>query len=139
MQYLSWFIPAFLSLLALESASAGATRPVEEDAGSPTDDVVDVLIVGAGWVGMSAAHHLVKHGIDNVLVLESANYTGGRTHAIEFGLNKTIVETGSTWVCGGPACEECPPSIRVNKVWELAQAAGFDTPTSRIDQFVCFD
>lgn len=69
----------------------------------------EVIVVGAGWSGMSAAHHLAQHGV-TFKVLEARNYTGGRTHSIQFGsdsVGKFTMEIGSGWLessakSGGP-------------------------------------
>ena len=37
------------------------------------DICYDVLIIGAGIAGLSAASHLIKHGVNNIRVLEARN------------------------------------------------------------------
>ena len=82
-----------------------------DESGSGDDDALDVLIVGAGWAGMSAAHYLIQNAPElKIAVLESKNYTGGRTHAIKFGNpvdgpGEFIVEIGSNWIHGVPRME----------------------------------
>ena len=39
----------------------------------------DAIIIGAGWSGIRAAQALVESDITNFIVLESANYIGGRS------------------------------------------------------------
>jgi 15-cis-phytoene desaturase len=58
--------------------------------------VVDVIVVGAGLAGMSAAHELADHG-KTVLLLEARPYLGGRTSSwvedgmpVESGLHKYL-------------------------------------------------
>eukprot|EP01079_Euglenida_sp_SAG-EU17-18_P003440 gene3440-654_t len=57
----------------------GVSALIESPQGSP-----EVIIIGAGWSGMSAAHELAKANV-SFLVLEARNYTGGRTTAMQFG------------------------------------------------------
>jgi predicted NAD/FAD-dependent oxidoreductase len=62
----------------------------------------DVIVIGAGWSGMGAAIELAKKNV-SFLVLEARDYTGGRTHAVQFGdenVWRGTFEEGSNWVCG---------------------------------------
>ena len=81
---------------------------------------VDVVVVGAGAAGMSAATRLLALSNLTVAVLEARAYTGGRVHARRFGVG-TIIEEGANWVHGEP-----PPgtSSRLeNPAWQLAGRA----------------
>lgn len=63
---------------------------------------VDVIVIGAGWAGMSAANSLARANV-SFLVFESSNRTGGRSHAVPFGDSRIwsgVVECGSNWVSG---------------------------------------
>ncbi len=51
----------------------------------------DVVIVGAGLAGLSAAYFLEKEGIKDVTVLEARNRIGGRI------LTENSVDLGATW------------------------------------------
>lgn len=55
----------------------------------------DVIIIGAGISGLSAAYYLKKRGID-FKVLEAQNRVGGRIETI-YGNAKTPMEMGATW------------------------------------------
>ena len=69
-----------LTLVAVAAAAAAAAAPA-----AATDvQTADVLVLGAGWAGMSAAHSLALANA-SFLVLEATNRTGGRTHALAFG------------------------------------------------------
>lgn len=57
----------------------------------------DVIVVGAGFTGLSAALSLVDKGMD-VVVLEAAGRVGGRVESAVFG-DGTRVDTGAQFVC----------------------------------------
>jgi len=66
---------------------------------TPTDsgsNVYDVIIIGAGWAGMTAALNLQKRGITNFKVLEGRDYIGGRTQTKK--VDGMIINTGSMWL-----------------------------------------
>lgn len=44
-----------------------------------------VIVVGAGVSGFTAAATLLQHNVTDVLVLEAADWIGGRTHTVQFG------------------------------------------------------
>jgi hypothetical protein len=119
-------------VLLVIALSVGQTD--EEPATETTPISVDVIIIGAGWAGMSAADYLARHagGPNEVtfLVLESTHRTGGRTEAISLGGH--VVETGANWISGVPmvgqseddACSlpggDCPQNIRTNPIMDVA-------------------
>jgi polyamine oxidase len=73
----------------------------------------DVIVIGAGVAGLTAAHALVSRGL-RVLVLEGRERVGGRTHT-----NARGYDTGASWVHGhlaGPG--------GANPVYALAKQLG---------------
>ncbi len=84
------------ALQAAGAALAGvAMRPVvAADAGAPTTDC-DVIVVGGGFAGVTAARECSKLGLRTVL-LEARERLGGRTFTGEF--HGHLVELGGTWV-----------------------------------------
>ncbi|KAM4624669.1 peroxisomal N(1)-acetyl-spermine/spermidine oxidase-like isoform 1-T2 [Discoglossus pictus] len=58
-----------------------------------------VVIIGAGFAGLGAATTLVKHGVNNLVILEALERAGGRvwTHK-PFGA--PALELGATWIHG---------------------------------------
>lgn len=56
---------------------------------------VDVVVVGAGFAGLSAAHRLVEAG-RSVAVLEARDRVGGRTLSVE--TSGAVVDAGGQWV-----------------------------------------
>lgn len=99
-------------------------------------DVLDVVIIGAGWAGMAAADHLVREASSPVsfLVLEASNQTGGRTQPMKFGdatgPGEFVIERGSNWICGyggGMAgTEPGYPNVPKNKIYEIAHRIGLN-------------
>jgi len=71
----------------------------------------DVVIVGAGFTGLSAALELARAGID-VLLLEARDRVGGRVEAVRNGLGELIDSGGQFF------CEDMP------QVTALAKARG---------------
>lgn len=60
---------------------------------------VDVLIIGAGMAGLSAAKQLRETNL-KVLVLEANNRVGGRINTIELPFNQVKVDLGGAWIHG---------------------------------------
>ncbi len=105
---------SFLALSAIVLAGCGSGRtaaphatagddPAEPSATSSADrgssagsDVPDVIVVGAGPAGMTAAYRLLQMGA-NVEVLEAASSHGGRIkHNLEF--TEFPISLGAEWV-----------------------------------------
>jgi monoamine oxidase len=89
---------------AIAGAAAGATAAVLTDAGAAAAKRggarrADVIVVGAGLAGLSAASDLVSDG-HSVVVLEARNRVGGRTLNHDLGGGQ-VVEVGGQWVGPG--------------------------------------
>lgn len=52
-------------------------------AATPQNKSADVLIIGAGAAGVTAARHLADTTAASVIILEARNRTGGRLHSID--------------------------------------------------------
>jgi monoamine oxidase len=106
----------------------------------------DVVVIGAGFAGISTARHLMAHGID-VVVLEARDRVGGRTlnHRID---STHIVEVGGQWLgpdknlpsrgLSDPADFPTDDAVTGQSyIWELAKAVGVARyPTYNIGKYV---
>ncbi|XP_029157488.1 spermine oxidase-like [Nylanderia fulva] len=59
----------------------------------------NIVIIGAGMAGLSAAHRLVQCGFHNFTILEATDRPGGRIHSCWLG--DVVAEMGATWIEGG--------------------------------------
>ena len=72
-------------------------------------ECVKVAILGAGLSGLSAAYHLIEHGVKDIVILEARDRVGGRIHTVTH--KGKPLELGAQWIHGG-----CP----ANSVFNLA-------------------
>ena len=56
----------------------------------------DILVLGAGMAGISAARRLRERGVEDVVVVEATDRIGGRVKDLQFG--GVNVELGANWV-----------------------------------------
>ncbi|KAL1524838.1 hypothetical protein AB1Y20_019718 [Prymnesium parvum] len=64
----------------------------------------DVIIVGAGMAGVSAASTFRRHGLSSFALLEASSRLGGRVHTASFGapyVRRLRVERGASFLSGG--------------------------------------
>jgi monoamine oxidase len=89
------------ALLGAAAVAAGGLLADGEAAAARTPTRrVDVVVVGAGLAGLSAASDLVKAG-HSVVVLEARDRVGGRTLNHQLGGGGEVVEVGGQWVGPG--------------------------------------
>ena len=77
-------------------------------------DVYDVIVVGAGISGLSAANTLKENGVKNILVLEAADRIGGRVWTEDPWGSK--MEMGASWISG----IENSPTFEIVKEMNIA-------------------
>jgi polyamine oxidase len=101
-----------LPILGLPIHPSSAQTPLD----TPKD--ARVLILGGGVAGVTAAHALYDHGVEDFIILEARHELGGRMLSHTFGSpgKQYTVELGANWVQGtrtgdGPE----------NPIWTLAK------------------
>ncbi|CRK91867.1 CLUMA_CG005488, isoform A [Clunio marinus] len=57
-----------------------------------------VVIIGAGISGYSAAARLIENGVEDIVILEAENRTGGRIHSVPY--RDGFIDLGAQWVHG---------------------------------------
>jgi monoamine oxidase len=116
---------ATAAVTALPARAAAATK-TKRQAASAAAASVDVVIVGAGLAGLSAARDLVAAG-KSVTVLEARDRVGGRVHNLDLG-GGVITEGGAEFI--GPTQD---------RIAALAKDVGVDTyPTYNTGDNVYF-
>jgi len=80
----------------LKKEKGTSTKRVKGDKKDPHEDRYDVVVVGSGVSGMSAAYELEKAG-KNVLVVEAMERIGGRMFGAEVAPNQ-YVDYGGQWL-----------------------------------------
>ncbi len=66
------------------------------------DDVVDVIVIGAGAAGLAAARRLSAAGL-RVTILEARDRVGGRIHTLRDPGSPVPIELGAEFIHGEPA------------------------------------
>ncbi len=85
-------------IVAGAAATAAASLPAGQAGAQEADETVyDVIIVGAGLAGLTAARDLKNAGVKSFRVLEARDRVGGRTLNQDLGRG-TIVDGGGQWV-----------------------------------------
>ena len=79
----------------------------------------EVLILGAGITGISAAKTLSENGINNFIILEAEDRIGGRVKSTVLQTNNTRVELGANWIQGID-----PRQPEKHPLWSIAQRCG---------------
>jgi len=85
--------------LLVSGLGAGAAVQAAARESAPTD-VLDIVIVGAGLAGLTAARDLHRAGCESFIVLEARDRVGGRTLNHDLG-DGHISEVGGQWIGPG--------------------------------------
>ncbi|XP_072050521.1 uncharacterized protein [Amphiura filiformis] len=75
-----------------------------------SDNHAQVLILGAGSAGIQAAATLNENGMDDFIIIEGADYIGGRVKNANF--NGQTINVGSQWASPGGGSEIVQKMIR---------------------------
>ncbi|WP_394372570.1 flavin monoamine oxidase family protein [Ralstonia mannitolilytica] len=90
-----------MAAVAAASLAAGKVATAEGAKAASTDgSVLDVVIIGAGLAGLTAARDLKRAGCESFAVLEARNRVGGRTYNHDIG-NGVVSEAGGQWIGPG--------------------------------------
>ncbi len=90
-----------LAAMGAVSLAAGEVSLAASDTAAPANrGVLDVVIIGAGLAGLTAARDLNRAGCDSFVVLEARNRVGGRTFNHELG-HGVVSEAGGQWIGPG--------------------------------------
>lgn len=97
-----------------------------------------VLVLGGGVAGVTAAQTLAKHSINDFLIVEYLGDFGGRVAHTTFGASPDgtpyIVELGANWV-QGLQTDDGP----VNPIWTLAQKYNLTNTYSDFDSIETYN
>lgn len=102
----------------------------------------EVVILGAGVAGITAAQALANHSVADFVILERNDYVGGRMAHTTFGDRGDgtgapyVVELGANWVQGLGAAAQ--PGAE-NPVWALAKKWGVANVASDYDALATYD
>ncbi|GLA65421.1 hypothetical protein AtubIFM54640_007173 [Aspergillus tubingensis] len=107
------FVPAAAVALPVLAAHAA---PLAE----PTCSNTDVVILGAGVAGLTAAQTLLDKGVEKFIVLEARNESGGRLYSRNFAGHK--IEVGANWVHGPGGST----TGNINPMWTMVERAGLN-------------
>lgn len=86
----------FVAGTVAAGAAAAVPRAAQADGGSSSARVADVVVVGAGFAGLTAAREIVRAG-RSVIVLEARDRVGGRVWNHDLG-GGHVSERGGTFV-----------------------------------------
>ncbi len=95
------------------TSRAAAASPGQRPGRRRTGATVDVLVVGGGISGLTAAYRLLRHSNLSVLVLEANDRVGGRTVNLPLP-GKNITEGGGQWT--GPGQDRVQALARELKI-----------------------
>jgi len=101
----------FLVLFAFKARSSQSFTSIRIKA--------DVLVLGAGIAGISAAKTLAEHNITNFIILEAENRIGGRAKSTILNSTNTRVELGANWIQGID-----PNNPMKHPLWKIVSSCG---------------
>ncbi|KAI9656126.1 MAG: hypothetical protein M1831_004697 [Alyxoria varia] len=97
-----------------------------------------VIVLGAGTAGISAAAELANNGVDDVVILEYNEDIGGRVRHHEFGKKADgtpyTIELGANWI-QGLGTREGPE----NPIWKMVRRHNVTSQYSNYTSFLTYD
>lgn len=102
----SWLFEIDATLAIVEKPAAPLALPAAQE-------TADVIVIGAGLAGLSAAHDVLKAGL-SCIVLEARDRVGGKTWSTPIDGGSGVVDLGAAWI----------NDSNQTKVWALAQRYG---------------
>ncbi|KAH9892090.1 hypothetical protein F4778DRAFT_323843 [Xylariomycetidae sp. FL2044] len=111
------------AVLALPETPA----PAPKVTASGAEKSVDVVIIGAGLAGLTAAHDVLRAGLSCV-VLEARDRVGGKTWSTETDGGKGRIDLGAGWI----------NDTNQSKVYQLAKRYGAEVIVQNTDGKVAF-
>jgi monoamine oxidase len=109
------------SLAAFGAAALPFSPSVNRLLLPPPEELLDVIIIGGGIAGLTAAYRLEQLGISDILIVEARNEVGGRTLNIPVS-GGYVAEGGGQWIGGSQTA-----------IMDLLEELGIDSFPSFLD------
>lgn len=113
-------------------AGAGNETEVSEESTFEDASFADVIIIGAGMAGISAAMEIQATDPDlSILILESTDRTGGRVRSHTMGATgrEVVVEDGANWII----------PFNANPLWQRAQEMSLEGMINDYNDWTVYD
>ena len=114
------------------STPASSDTENEDPQQQEIEEVVDVLIIGAGWAGLGAAKELLNNNQKlKIQILEGRPVIGGRCRTMTLQDGRSVADLGAQWIHGATAHQ--------NPVYDAALASGIDMARSNYSSRVAYE
>lgn len=129
------------SLWLLPALGLAAATVIPQQNATTTCRQTQVLILGAGVAGITAAQALANASLTDFLIIERNAYVGGRMAHTTFGTQPDgsspyVIELGANWIQGlGAEASDAPE----NPVWTFAKKWNVSNTYSDYDSMLTYD